>query len=146
MPTRRSFWVVWTGLSSATMLAAFAFGPFIGPNIVVWIGGWEALNQLSPDVVAFGGAVLLGMIAGGLGWIVLARDLRATPVSRRVLTIGIFVLAALVGTLAYIMAGAALYIGMLPLCGVALTLWAAGLSALLAVPLLWRQATKNQPT
>jgi hypothetical protein len=128
------------------MLVAFVFGPFIGPNIVVSIGGWETLNQLSPDGVAFAGAGVLGIIAGGLGWIVLARDLRTTPLLRRILTIGIFVLAALAGALAYVITGAALYIGMLPLCGVALTLWAAGLSALLAVPLLWGHTTKNLPS
>lgn len=146
MSTRRSFWIAWLALCAVTMLAAFVFGPFIGPNIVVWVGGFEAMSHLSADAVAIAGAAVLGMVAGGLSWVIMARHLRITSTRRRILVMGTFVLASLAGALAYVIVGVMLYIGILPLCGIALAIWAIGLSALIGLPLLWREARAQRET
>lgn len=144
MSRRISFWVVWAALCLATMVAAFIFGPFIGPNIVVWIGGWSAMNRISPDGVALAGGVLPGVLAAGVGWRLLSKGFPKSTTVRKVATVIVFILGSLAGAVAYILTATALFVGLFPLCGGAAVVWAIGFCALLALPFLWGSPHREQ--
>lgn len=137
------FWAAWILLAAITGCFLGPISPFILPNILVAVGGWDLVNRVPVYTGATISAVVIGLLAGVLGLFLLRFGFGSRPLGFRVLVILVYCLAVIGSALSYNVLSGGAFLGVVPLCLGGTLAWGASLSVIILIPKGWEKAGRS---